>query len=117
MGGNSGGRGFDEFGGMSSVGVDGVAEIAELALDTDRPLALICLRGGGGGGFEIEAESFEVDGSKLFSEIENRCSGFSGRGFGLSILCRRLGGGAGRLFIDELLLIGACRSLTCVLWR
>lgn len=117
MGGNGGGRDFDEFGGVSSVGVDGVAEIAELALDTDRPLALICLRGGGGGGFEIEVESFEADGSELSFEIGNRCSGFSGRGFGLSRLCRRLGGGAGRLFTDELLRTGACRLLSCVLSR
>lgn len=86
MGGNGGGRDFDEFGGVSSVGVVGVAEIVELVLDTDRPLALICLRGGGGGGFEIEVESFEVDGSQISSEIGNRGSGFSGRGFGLSRL-------------------------------
>lgn len=85
MGGSGGGRDLDELGDVSSVGVDGVAEIAELVLDTDRPLALICLRGGGGGGFEMDVESF-VDGSKMPSEIENRCSGFSGRGFCLSRL-------------------------------
>lgn len=86
MGGNGGGRDFDELGGVSSVGVDGVAEIAELVLDIDRPLALICRRGGGRGGFEIEFESFEADGSKVSSEIGIRCSWYSGRGFGLSRL-------------------------------
>lgn len=86
MGGKGGGRDFDELGGVSSVGVDGVAEIAELVLDIDRPLALICRRGGGGGGFEIEFESFEANGSKVSSETGSRCSGYSGRGFGLSRL-------------------------------
>lgn len=86
MGGNGGGRDFDELGVVSSVGVDGVAEIAELVLDTDSPLDLRCLRGGGGGGFEIEFESLEADGSRLSCEIENCCSEFSCRGFGLSRL-------------------------------
>ena len=86
MGGKGGGRDFDEFGDVSSVGVDGAAETIELVLDIERPLALICRRGGGGGGFEIEFESFEADGSKVSSEIGVRCSGYSGRGFGLSRL-------------------------------
>lgn len=43
------------------MGVDGAAEIIELVLDIDRPLALMCRRGGGGGGFEREFESFEAD--------------------------------------------------------
>lgn len=102
---------------MSSVGVDGVAEIAELVLDTDRPLALACRRGGGGGGFETEVESFEVDEPNLSSEIENRCSGLRGRGFGFSRLSRRLGGGAGQLCMDGLLLTGVCGLLGCELSR
>lgn len=89
MGGKGGGRAFDELGGVSSMGVDGVAEVVELVLDIDRPLALMCRRGGGGGGFEIEFESFEADGSKVSSEICNRCSVYSGRGFGLSRLDRK----------------------------
>lgn len=43
------------------MGVDGAAEIIELVLDIDRPLTLMCRRGGGGGGFEREFESFEAD--------------------------------------------------------
>lgn len=68
------------------MGVDGVAEIIELVLDIDRPLALMCRRGGGGGGFEIEFGSFEADGSKVSSENGIRCSGYSGTGFGLNRL-------------------------------